>query len=157
RLMLRLAAVIFFLIVAGFIWANGPKPSDSPKDNLPPTLSLKTIPLGLDANRAVPKDNLLTEAKVRLGRQLFFDPILSADGTVSCASCHDPGHGLASRERLGRGFRGQETHRNPPSLWNRAYGTSFFWDGRESTLEAQALRPIESATEMGGTIDRALE
>jgi cytochrome c peroxidase len=128
-----------------------------PKDILPTSLSLKNIPQGLDVNRPAPKDNPLTEAKVRLGRRLFFDPILSADGAVSCASCHDPAHGLAGKERLAKGFRGRETHRNAPSLWNRAYGTAFFWDGRETTLEAQALRPIASPTEMGGTIDEAVD
>jgi cytochrome c peroxidase len=117
---------------------------------------VKNIPAGLERGRPAPKDNPLTDAKIQLGRRLFFDPILSADGTISCASCHDPEHGLASRDRLAKGFRGQETHRNPPSLWNRAYGTAFFWDGREATLEAQALRPIESPTEMGGTIEAAV-
>src|SRR6266852_1880447 len=128
-----------------------------PKDTLPSTLSLQDIPLGLDSNRPVPKDNPLTEAKVRLGRRLFFDPILSADGAVSCASCHDPAHGLAGQARLAVGIKGKQMHRNAPSLWNRAYGTSFFWDGRESSLEDQALRPIESSSEMGGTIEGAIE
>ena len=127
-----------------------------PKDTLPATLSLQDIPLGLDANRPVPKDNPLTEAKVRLGRRLFFDPILSTDGTLSCASCHDPTHGLAGRARLAIGVKGRQMTRNAPSLWNRAYGTAFFWDGRESSLESQALRPIESSTEMGGTVDGAV-
>jgi cytochrome c peroxidase len=153
--MLRLATVIFALLIGAFLGASEPE-SGPPKDTLPSTLSLKGIPLGLDTARQVPKDNPLTDAKIRLGRRLFFDPILSADGTISCASCHDPSHGLAGANRLAKGFRGQETHRNPPSLWNRAYGTAFFWDGRETSLEAQALRPIETTTEMGGSIDRAV-
>jgi cytochrome c peroxidase len=128
-----------------------------PKDTLPVKLSFEKRPLGLDANPRVPKDNPLTEAKVRLGRRLFFDPILSGDGTVSCASCHDPSHGLAGKSRQSVGIGGQLTHRNVPSLWNRAYGTAFFWDGRESTLESQALRPIESPSEMGGSVDKAVE
>jgi cytochrome c peroxidase len=132
-------------------------PPTLPKDTLPPTLSLKDIPLGLDANRPMPKDNPLTEAKVRLGRQLFFDPILSTDGTISCAGCHDPAHGLAGQARLAVGIKRQQMSRNAPSLWNRAYGAAFFWDGRESSLEDQALRPIESSTEMGGTVEAAIE
>jgi cytochrome c peroxidase len=152
----RFALILLVLSPIGWLSARDPEGSNPPKDTLPSSLSLKDIPLGLDASRSIPKDNPLTELKVRLGRRLFFDPILSADGTVACASCHDPAHGLAGRDRLAKGFRGQETQRNPPSLWNRAYGTAFFWDGREVTLEAQALKPIESPTEMGGTIEGAL-
>lgn len=165
----RFGLVLLVLPLAGWVGRIGspvalapglsesPVATGLPRDSLPSTLSLKNIPMGLDANRPEPKDNPLTEAKVRLGRQLFFDSILSADGAVSCASCHDPAHGLSGKERLAKGFRGRETHRNAPSLWNRAYGTAFFWDGRETSLEAQALRPIESSTEMGGTIDEAVD
>jgi cytochrome c peroxidase len=146
-----------FLALVSWGWLRGNDSEPSPKDTLPASLSLKNIPLGLDSNRAVPKDNLLTEAKVRLGRRLFFDPILSTDGTVSCASCHDPAHGLAGRARLAAGIQGRQMTRNAPSLWNRAYGTAFFWDGRETSLESQALRPVESSSEMGGTVDGAVE
>jgi cytochrome c peroxidase len=145
------------LVFCGWLGANGSEPAAPPKDTLPRAFSLKDIPLGLDANRPVPNDNPLTEAKVRLGRRLFFDPILSADGTVSCASCHDPAHGLAGKVRLAIGIKGQSMPRNAPSLWNRAYGTAFFWDGRESSLESQALRPIESSTEMGGNVEGVVE
>jgi cytochrome c peroxidase len=155
--MVRRAALVMFLLMTESLSAGDPDASSVPKDTLPTSLSLKAIPLGLDGNRPAPKDNPLTEEKIRLGRRLFFDPILSVDGSVSCASCHDPAHGLAGPDRLARGVRGQQTHRNPPSLWNRAYGTAFFWDGRESSLEAQALKPIESPTEMGGSIDQATE
>jgi cytochrome c peroxidase len=155
--MLRFRLSFLALVAWGWLGADGAELEGPPKDTLPPALSLKDIPLGLDANRPAPKDNPLTDAKVRLGRRLFFDPILSANGTVSCASCHDPAHGLAGRVRLAIGIKGRENHRNAPSLWNRAYGTAFFWDGRESTLEAQALGPIESSTEMGGTVEGAVE
>lgn len=157
--MIRMRQVCFLIALVVWAWlgVHGSEPAAPPRDTLPPTLSLKDIPLGLDANRPAPKDNPLTEAKVRLGRRLFFDPILSANGTVSCASCHDPGHGLAGQARLALGIKGREMTRNAPSLWNRAYGTAFFWDGREASLESQALRPIESPSEMGGTVDGAVE
>src|SRR5688572_6952920 len=67
-----------------------------PKDTLPAQLALDKVPLGLDPQRPIPKDNPLTETGVRLGRRLFFDPILSANETVSCATCHDPAYGFAS-------------------------------------------------------------
>jgi cytochrome c peroxidase len=122
---------------------------------LPATLALDRIPLGLNA-RAVPKDSPLTEARIRLGRQLFFDPILSGDGTVACSSCHHPARGFASAEARPRGIRGQQTARRAPSLLNRAYGTAFFWDGRASSLEDQALRPIEDPAEMGARLSDVL-
>src|SRR5438270_8012098 len=96
----------------------------STTDTLPNTLSLDVIPLGLAA-RPVPDDNPLTEARVRLGRKLFFDPILSGDRTVACASCHHPAHGFSSGAVQARGVGGKPTKRKAPSLLNRAYGTAF--------------------------------
>ncbi len=131
-------------------------PPDLPRDTLPAKLALDEVPLGLEP-RPVCKDNPLTEQRVMLGRRLFFDPILSADNTVACASCHHPDHGFAGIEALPRGIRGQRAARRAPSLLNRAYGTAFFWDGREATLEGQALRPIEDPAEMGSTVAAALD
>jgi cytochrome c peroxidase len=133
------------------------EPVPLPKDTLPGELSLSHIPLGLEAERPVPKDNPLTEAKVRLGRKLFFDPILSGDGTVSCASCHQPERSFAGGSRFAAGIAGKQTTRNAPSLLNRAYGKAFFWDGRETTLEGQALRPIGCPQEMGASVSSAVE
>jgi cytochrome c peroxidase len=131
-------------------------PSSLPKDTLPDNLPLDVIPLGLEA-RPVPKDHPLTEARIRLGRKLFFDPILSADNSVACASCHQPAHGFASAEPRPRGIRGQQLARRAPSLLNRAYGIAFFWDGRAASLEEQALRPIEDPTEMGSSVAAAVQ
>jgi len=142
-------------VVGALSFADDSRPV-LPKDTLPAQLSLEEIPLGL-LPRTVPKDNPLDEKRVQLGRRLFFDPILSADKSVACASCHQPAHGFSSGEARPRGIHGQRTTRRAPSLFNRSYGTSFFWDGREATLEEQALRPIENATEMGSTVASALE
>ncbi len=122
-----------------------------PADTLPAELAAGELPLGLDPLPAG-ADNPLTPAKVRLGRRLFFDPILSQDGTVACASCHRPDHGFGSGEARPRGVGGRRGTRKAPTLFNRAYGSAFFWDGREATLEAQALRPIESPDEMGARV-----
>ncbi len=85
---------------------------------------------------------------VRLGEKLFFDPRLSGGGTISCATCHDPARdfidGLAVAKTI------SSARRNTPSLWNVAWGRSFFWDGRASTLWGQAIGPIENPVEMGG-------
>lgn len=85
---------------------------------------------------------------VALGRQLFFDPILSRDRTVSCASCHRPDRAFADDRALSVGIRGQRTDVNAPSLLNRALGEAFMWDGRAATLEAQVVLPIANPTEM---------
>jgi cytochrome c peroxidase len=94
-------------------------------------------------------------ARLRLGRKLFFDPILSSDHSVSCASCHEPDHGFASREARPLGVAGHRAARNAPPAFNRAFGTSQFWDGRAATLEAQVIEPIQNPDEMGLPLDEA--
>ena len=147
---------MILLVVAASPLLAADVPSSLPKDSLPAKLAFDTVPLGL-ADRTLPKDNPLTEGRVQLGRNLFFDPILSADNTVACASCHQPAHGFASAEAKPRGIRGQQLTRRAPSLLNRAYGTAFFWDGRATSLEEQALQPIENQHEMGSTVAAAVE
>jgi cytochrome c peroxidase len=144
-----LAFIFLPLVFLGSIAA------ELPTDTLPADLRPDNVPYGLGP-RSVPKDNPLTAAKVALGRRLFFDPILSADRTIACASCHRPNHGFASPDGRPRGIGGQPVARRAPSLLNRAYGTSFFWDGRAATLEDQALRPIENPTEMGSSVADAV-
>jgi len=99
---------------------------------------------GLDANP-------LTRAKVELGRQLYFDPRLSADSTVSCASCHNPAEGYTAHTKTGVGIRGQQGGRNSPVSFNRILSGPQFWDGRADSLEAQAVGPIANPIEMGFT------
>src|SRR5262245_15954136 len=128
-----------------------------PKDTLPAKLVLDHVPDGLDPKRPVPDDSPLTEARAELGRRLFFDPILSADGTVACASCHDPAHGFAGTQPRAVGIAGKVGRRNAPSLFNRAYGSSFFWDGRAKSLEEQALKPIADPSELGSSVEDAVK
>lgn len=153
--MSRFALLVGLVALGASVLATD-APPDLPKDTLPARLALDEVPLGLEP-RSVPKDSQLTEQRVGLGRRLFFDPILSADNTVACASCHQPSHGFAGIEARPRGIRGQRAARRAPSLINRAYGKAFFWDGREATLEGQALRPIEDPAEMGSTVAAALD
>lgn len=112
------------------------------------------LPEGLaDAasNVFISEDNPLTEAKIELGRQLFFDKRLSSDETVSCATCHDPDHGYAAATQFGVGIGGAEGPRNTPVAYNRLLSKAQFWDGRAATLEDQAVGPIASAIEMGNS------
>jgi cytochrome c peroxidase len=106
-------------------------------------------PLGLDAYVPVPESNPLTRAKVSLGRALFEDKRLSRDGTVSCATCHRRDLAFTDENRLAVGIGGQTGTRRTPRIANRAWGASFFWDGRAKTLEEQVLEPIANPKEMG--------
>ena len=108
-------------------------------------------PLGLDLYMPVPEMNPLTPAKVALGRRLFFDKRLSRDGTLACASCHDPKLAFSDGRRVALGIGGAEGNRNAPALINRGYGTMFFWDGRAKSLEQQALEPIFNPKELALT------
>jgi cytochrome c peroxidase len=127
-------------------------PTGAVPDNL-----LLAVPRGLNALPAAPADNPMTQAKIRLGQRLFSDPILSADGKIACATCHQPDHGFASPLRVATGISGRQGRRNVPSLFNRGYGRYFFWDGRATTLEEQAVGPLTSTLEMGGTVDAILK
>jgi len=92
-----------------------------------------------------------------LGRKLFFDPILSRDRSIACASCHQPEHAFADDAPVSTGVGAARGERNAPSVMNSTARLSFFWDGRAATLEEQALGPIENPVEMGLPLTQALE
>lgn len=113
-----------------------------------------TLPKGLDAavgNIYIPADNPMTRAKIELGRQLYFDPRLSTDGTISCASCHAPELGWAADTQFGVGVKDQMGNRNSPVSFNRILSRHQFHDGRAASLEEQAVGPIANAIEMAST------
>ena len=116
-----------------------------------------SIPLGLDLYMPVPEDNPLTEEKVALGRRLFFDPILSRDYTLSCATCHDPRRVFTDGLPVAVGVDSRKGKRSAPALLNRAWGKLMFWDGRAASLEEQALMPIENPDEFDMTIEGIVE
>lgn len=102
---------------------------------------------GLASSRT-PEALRATSEEVALGKQLFFDPRLSANQSLSCATCHDPALGFADGRPLARGFNGKPLRRHTPHLFNMINRRAFFWDGRAETLEAQALGPITNPDEM---------
>lgn len=111
---------------------------------------LKT-PAGLRPMR-IPSDNPLTVGKVELGKQLYFDPRLSRDNTISCASCHDPEKGWSNGEAFATGVRGQVGGRSAPTIINAGYSYFQFWDGRAKHVEGQALGPVQNPIEMDLTL-----
>ncbi len=107
----------------------------------------------LPAKPPEPKDNPTTPVKVKLGKLLYFDPRLSGDGSVSCATCHDPAHGWAKKRVMSPAYPENKHFRHSPTVLNVAYNTLMFWDGRVKTLEEQAEKPILSPFEMNMNYD----
>ena len=102
----------------------------------------------LPANASAPDDNLTSPAKVQLGKQLFFDPRLSGDNSTSCTSCHIPNRYSTDGLALGMGIEGTRLKLDTPTCLNVGFFKRLFWDGRATTLEQQALSPIQSPEEM---------
>ena len=96
-----------------------------------------------------PANNPTTEEKVELGKMLYHDPRLSSTGTVSCASCHNTQLGGEDNRPNSMGVNGQTGGRSAPTVWNAAFNTVQFWDGRAASLEEQAAGPVTNPIEMG--------
>jgi cytochrome c peroxidase len=105
----------------------------------------------------VPNDNLPTKNRIALGKQLFFDPILSRDSTISCGSCHLENNFFQDNMRLSAGIQQRLGQRNTPSIVNIAYIQEFFWDGGVASLDQQILAPIENPLEMDFDIVKVVE
>jgi cytochrome c peroxidase len=114
------------------------------------------VPLGLDTHIPVPEDNPLRPETVALGRRLFFEKRLSKDGTIACATCHDPKRAFTDEHPRAKGINGQIGPRRSPRILNRAWGKSFFWDGRAATLEDQVVQPITNPIEMDMSLPDAI-
>jgi cytochrome c peroxidase len=97
---------------------------------------------------ALPRDNPLTDEGVALGRKLFFDPQLSINNSQSCASCHNSTMAFADGKSVSAGAEGRSGTRNAMALFNLAWKSSYFWDGRAATLRDQVLQPIQNSLEM---------
>lgn len=117
-----------------------------------PVNPLPAPPLGVPADFSALRFTVTPE-KVRLGRWLFYDPRLSSDGTVSCATCHRPENAFSEPTPHSTGVGGQIGTRKAPTFVNGAWPLydHFFWDGRASTLSEQARGPMENPVEMGNT------
>jgi cytochrome c peroxidase len=164
-----LAVVGFALLGAVLSQAN---PAEEPEQNVPrdslgaatpefqqaalakliPVQDVGKTPEGFDPviwSAFVPKDNAMTAQRVALGKKLYFDKRLSADGTVSCATCHDVTRGFTDQLAVSKGIGGQLGKRNAPTTLNAALLQTLFLDGRSPTLDHQAKQPILNPVEMG--------
>lgn len=108
-------------------------------------------PLGLPPV-AFPADNPPTRETTTLGRRLYYDPVLSVDNTVSCASCHAPERGFSDGKSVSNGVGNKTGTRNSPTVFNSAYFEVQFWDGRSPSLERQAEGPVQNPVEMAHTL-----
>jgi cytochrome c peroxidase len=151
---------IFAVIAGGFaslIFSCERTPNRSSKslptpetDPLAQPKSLQQVGLPLELTRAaIPADNPQTPEKISLGQKLFFERQLSADGTVSCSTCHDPKLAFTDRKTTSVGIAGRTGQRNAQTILNALYNKTQFWDGRVNTLEEQAANPIVNTFEMG--------
>ncbi len=121
-------------------------------ERLLPSVDVSKVPSGFDDvvwEAFIPADNAMTSERVALGHKLYFDKRLSADGTVSCATCHDVTRGFTDQLAVSEGIKDQLGRRNAPTTLNVALLQTVFLDGRSPTLEHQAKLPIINPIEMG--------
>lgn len=135
-----------------------PAPPETAIPDTPPPAPAEPRWRPLPALVPHPADNPPTPARIALGRRLFHEPRLSADGQVACASCHDVTRGAGDDGRAtARGIGGRVGGRNTPTVYNAAYQARLFWDGRAASLEEQALGPLLNPIEMGLTSPAQIE
>lgn len=145
---------IFFLIVV-FSACSKEDPKEAGKEYMPVPLALEIPPL-FEQNilaPVIPLNNQLTEEGVSLGKKLFFDPILSIDGSISCADCHSPANSFSDAMQFSNGVNATFGDRNTMPLFNLAwnYDERFFWDGSAFSLEEQVFHPVTDTNEMANT------
>jgi len=134
-------------------WGCGQGPAQQGAGSIPIGTPVEIeAPLGLPPV-LIPADNPPTAETISLGRRLFYDPMLSVDDTVACASCHHPDFGFTDGKPVSEGVNGQKGGRNAPTVFNVAYFTTQFWDGRAPNLEKQAEGPVQNPIEMAHTLE----
>jgi Cytochrome c peroxidase len=143
-------AVILLLITAALF--AGCKKGNQTASSFTPEIQLLPQQLTTYEPMVIPPDNPMTPEKVALGRELFFDERLSVDGSRSCYSCHVCEHGLTDGLPKAIGAGNKQLTRSSPTLWNIGYHKEFYWDGRSSSLEKQALAAWTGAN-MGAKAD----
>jgi cytochrome c peroxidase len=147
----RISLVILLFTSEATLFAQSSKNSNTPAKPIGKVVNLKA-PLGLPPV-IFPRDNPPTAETIALGRRLFYEPMLSSDGTIACATCHDPAKGFTDGMGVSTGIQNKVGTRSAPTVLNSAYYQSLFWDGRAATLEMQVEGPITNPIEMANTVD----
>ena len=151
---MRLAILIFSMVLITACGDDDKKSGESagqPADPAANSQSVEAVDTSFYVpvpDMAHPADNASSPGKVELGRILYFDPRLSGDNSISCATCHDPQKGWGDGKPRAIGFGGKELGRHSPTVINSGFFTTQFWDGRAPSLEEQAKGPIQAAGEM---------
>lgn len=140
------AALISALVIAAGAYADDALLSQARKMFVP-----------IPETPPVVKDNPPSPDKVALGKQLYFDPRLSASGLISCNTCHNLGMGGVDFQETSVGHKWQRGPRNAPTVLNSVFNIAQFWDGRAADLAQQAKGPVQAAVEMSNTPERAVE
>lgn len=161
KLRRRAAVLVFLNLLLAFAPTGGAQDGtgENRTESAAPRVALTPYRFGIRANfpqPTFPADNPLTEEGVELGRRLFYDPILSRNGAISCARCHHPESAFSDEgRRTSVGVDRQRGRRNSMPLFNLAWRRRFFWDGRAATLREQVLHPIRDPVEMDLDPDEA--
>jgi len=152
--MKKFSSIFFVLVViVAFIGCGKEENAELNNSSFSPTLIDPTEIFPSEFGMPnLPKDNPFTEEGVYLGRMLFYDPVLSIDSTVSCASCHKQEFAFGDPAPLSVGVFGLKTGRNASALFNMAYSQKFFWDARVSRLRDLVFEPIQAHNEMAMTL-----
>lgn len=136
----------------GVVWLRGGEPASAPPAPAAPVAE----PLVVGPIRPIPQAIDLDERKVALGGRLFHDTRLSADGKVSCATCHDLDKGGADGRRVSAGIHGREGELNAPTVFNSVFNFRQYWDGRARDLEEQVEGPLTHPNEMGSNWEHVM-
>jgi cytochrome c peroxidase len=154
--MIKLTSPILYLLAIILVQSCCKTDCDEPIDEFNPSPYNLVIPSTLPPID-IPEDNPLTVEGVELGRMMFYEPLLSGDGTQSCSSCHQQATGFTDPEQFSTGIDGLQGVRNAMVAFNLAWSPTLFWDGRASSLEDQALDPVVNPIEMHETWANAAE
>ena len=141
-----------WLLITGIVLTSSPLFAQEKSIKLEGDVNADAV-VPLPQTVPAPKDNPTVPAKVKLGKLLFFDPRLSGDNTMSCATCHVPNKAFGDGLALSPGANGRLLARHTQSCLNVGFFKTFFWDGRAGSLEEQALEPIQSPLEMNQPLD----
>lgn len=152
----NLLAIFLLLVCITFSCSDDPV-MDTPEEEIVQDTTAYNLTYGALPSPDLPTDNTLTEQGVQLGRMLFYEKLLSKDGSQSCASCHRQEHAFTDTTRFSLGVESLPGKRQAMSVFNMAWNSNeFFWDGRAHLLRDQAILPIQDELEMDETLENVL-